>query len=149
MVAFGGGLGVLGYIGLGRESSGGVAVPANAYLRSLSEGVSGEFDRYTPFAIIGALAPPDDRAGVMRIAGDVTGPVNPRTHGHVFRNAFGDPVSTPSAGSFLHTWKTPTNAQAVWDDRYAVPPYTWEIFRDVGSAQQYDGGQVSGLEFTL
>lgn len=149
MATGGGGLGVLGYIGLGRESSGGVAVPPQAYVQALSEGVSGEFDRYTPFAIIGALAPPDDRAGVMRVAGDITAPVNARTHGHIFRNTFGDPVSTPSGGQFLHSWKTPTNLQAIWDDRYACPPYTWEIFRDVGSAQQYDGANVGGLEFTI
>jgi hypothetical protein len=150
MATGGGGLGVLGYIGLGKESSGGVAVPAQHFIRALSEGVSGEFDRYSPMAIIGALAPPDDRAGVMRVAGDITAPVNPLTAGHVFTNAFGaDTTASLGAGLYSHLWKTPTNQQATWDDRYAIQPYTWEIFRDVGSAQQYDGCQVGGMEFVI
>lgn len=150
MAIGGGGLGVLGYVGVGKESSGGVAVPAQHFIKGMSEGVSGDFDRYSPFQIIGALAPPDDRAGVMRVAGDFTAAVNPLTHGHVFVNAFGQPsVGSATGGLWTHTWKTPTTAQAVWDDRYAVQPYTWEIYRDVGSAQQYDGTVVSGMEFTL
>lgn len=144
-----GGLGVLGYVGLGKESSGGVAVSPQVYIQGLSEGISGDFDRYDLYNITGRLAPPDDRAGIMRIAGDFTAPVDPWSHGHVFNNAFGQEQTVSSLGSskWLHTWKSPTASQ--FDVKYALPPYTWEVFRDVGSAQQYDGGQVSGLEFSL
>lgn len=145
-----GGLGVLGYIGVAPESSGGVAVNPSFYLQALQEGISGEFDRYTLFNIAGQLAPVDDRAGLQRVEGDVTLPLHPLLGGHLFKSMFGSgAVSTTgvSGGLFRHRWLTPTQSQ--WDNRFALPPYTFEIFRDVGSAQQYAGVQTNELELTI
>jgi hypothetical protein len=143
-----GGLGILGYIGLAPESSGGVAVSPTVFIQALSEGVEGSFDRYELYNIIGRLAPADDRAGVMRVEGDIVAPFNPIWGGHIAKNAFGaGSVSTLGAGLFRHSWKSP--AASFWDSRYALPPYTYEIFRDVGSAQQYDGCQTNELELSL
>jgi hypothetical protein len=149
MVAFGGGLGVLGYVGLGPETSGGVAVSPAVFIEALSEGVSGSYDRYALFNIIGRLAEADDRAGVMRVAGDIDAPFHPKAGGHLLKNAFGQAFSTASISATItrHVWRTPTDS--FWDRRYALPPYTVEIFRDVGSAQQYDGCQTNQLEFSL
>lgn len=144
-----GGLGGLGYLGLGKETSGGVAVSPQVYFQGLSESVKAEFDRYDLHNITGRLAPPDDRAGVLRVTGDVVAHVDPVAHGHVFVNAFGAASTVTSLGASLwrHKWISPTASQ--WDTRYAIQPYTYEIFRDVGSAQQYDGCNVSQIEFTL
>jgi hypothetical protein len=146
-----GGLGILGYFGLAPESSGGVAVAQpTAYFQITEESISGEFDRYELFNIIGQLAPIDDRAGVMRVEGDITLPFHPLLGGHIAKCVFGSAtVSTTgaAAGMYRHSWKTPTVSQ--WDNRFALPPYTFEVFRDVGSAQQYSGVQGNELEFTL
>lgn len=143
-----GGLGVLGYIGFAPESSGGVAVAPTVFLQEQSEGIAGTYDRYALYNIIGRLAPPDDRAGIMRVAGDVTGPLNPLWGGHTLKNAMGSgSVASSAGGLWKHTWKTPT--VSYWDPRFALPPYTYEIFRDVGSAQQYDGCQTDELELSI
>lgn len=145
-----GGLGVLGYFGLAPESSGGVAVAPAFYYQILEEGLSGKFDRYELFNVIGQLAPVDDRAGLMRVEGDVTMPVHPLLAGHIFKAMFGSgAVSTTGAptGMFRHRWLTPTQSQ--WDSRFALPPYTFEIFRDVGSAQQFAGVQGNELELSI
>ena len=146
-----GGLGILGYIGLAPEASGGVAIgQPTAYFQATEESLSAEFDRYELFNIVGQLAPIDDRAGVLRIEGDVVMPLHPLLGGHLLKAMFGSgTVSTTGAptGMFTHRWLTPTQSQ--WDSRFALPPYTFEIFRDVGSAQQYAGVQANELEFTL
>lgn len=145
-----GGLGVLGYVGFGPESSGGTAVVPAAYCRALSEGLAADLDRYELFNIVAALSEPDDRAGVLRIAGDVTAPFHPLVHGHWLKGMFGSAsVATTGApaGFWKHTFKTPTASQ--WDNRFALQPYTFEIFRDVGSAQQYAGCNFNTMELTL
>jgi hypothetical protein len=94
------------------------------------------------------LAPADDRAGVMRVAGDIAAPFHPMHGGHIAKNCFGSgTVTTVVAGIWRHSWKSPS--QSYWDNRFALPPYTYEIFRDVGSAQQYDGCQTNELELSL
>lgn len=145
-----GGLGVLGYVGYGPESSGGVAVVPAAYIQAGQEGVSAEFDRYDLFNIASRLSEPDDRAGVLRVAGDVTAPFHPLVAGHWCKGAFGSAtVSTTgvATGFYKHTWKTPILSQ--WDNRFALPPYTFEIFRDVGSAQQYAGCNINRFELSM
>jgi hypothetical protein len=145
-----GGFGVLGYVGYGPETSGGVAVVPAAYCQALSETLSANFDRYDLFNIIGRLAEPDDRAGVQRIAGDVVAPFHPIVHGHWLKGMFGSAsVATAGApaGFYKHTWKSPT--QSVWDNRFAAQPYTFEIFRDVGSAQAYAGVNFNSMEMSI
>lgn len=145
-----GGLGLSGYVGFGRESSGGVAVAPTHFIEALSEGLSGEYDRYEIFNIAGRLAEPDDAAGVLRVAGGLVVPWNNIVGGHLLKNCIGSAsVSTTGVGGGLwrHSFKSPIASQ--WDDRFALVPYTYEVHRDVGSAQQYSGCNINQLELSI
>lgn len=143
-----GGLGVLGYVGLAPESSGGVAVAATAFMPALSEDLSLEIERYELKNIHNALSMPDDQAGLRRVEGAVSGVFDPVVGGHLLKGSIGSAtVASLGGGLWRHSFKQTSLSQ--WDGRFALQPYTFEIFRDVGSAQQYGGCQIDELTLSL
>ncbi len=143
-----GGLGMLGYVALARESSGGVAVSPTHYIEALSEGLKLDLDRYELMNIAGQITEPDDEAGVRRIGGDIVAPFDPLVGGMFLRGAIGSATVTSLGGGYwLHSFKPPV--QSEWDSRYALQPLTFEVFRDVGSAQAYAGCNINRLELSI
>lgn len=140
-----GGLGMLGFIGLAKESSGDVPVAAEAYIEALSESIVLEFERIETTNLAGTITEPDDYLGAARVSGDIVMAADPITLGHFLRCAIGDPVTTQvvTGDLYSHSFK-PTNVSH-WDGRFAQQPLTVEVFRDVGSAQQYTGVNVNNL----
>jgi hypothetical protein len=138
--------GMLGHVGLARESTWGTPVAITDYVEALSETLAATYDRFETRNIVGRLSEPDDSAGVLRIEGDLVIPGHPVAIGHLLNGAFGQgsrTVTTVLSG-FLWTtewWPTPADAGA----NNPLPPYTLEIFRDVTSAHRYAGVQVSKL----
>jgi Phage tail tube protein len=89
--------------------------------------------------------------GSRTISGDVSFDVYPNMVGHLLRSAFGAPVTTqPDAvGSptvYEHIF-TPT--QTNFSNTCALPPYTFEVNRDLEQAFQYAGGVVNDLTFSF
>lgn len=143
-----GGLGMLGYIGFGRENSGGIAVAPTHYFQALSESLSFEFDRYELSNMAGQITEPDDRYGVGRVEGDIEAVFDPQIHGHILKAALGSgSVASLGGGFFRHDFTPPQQSQ--WDNRFALQPMTFDIFRDVGSTQAYFGVNVNRIELSI
>ena len=142
------GLGVLGFIGYGKESSGGVPVAATDYVEAFSESFQLTFDRYVKSNIRGSIVAPDDISGIKRIAGDVTITGDPVQLGHWLNGACGVQSNTEvlSGVLFQHEF---TLAETDWDDTFALQPYTFEINRDISSSQQYSGSNIGALRFSI
>lgn len=142
-----GGLGMLGFIGLARESSGGVPVAASAYLEALSESMTVEYERIETVNLAGRISEPDDYLGGGTVAGDVVMAADPVTVGYFLAAGMAEPTSTvvTSGSLYQHVFNPPADSQ--WDGRFAQRPLSLEVHRDVGSSQQYAGCNVNNLVF--
>jgi len=114
----------------------------------LSEGLTAVPDRFQVQSIIGNLYEPDDVAGVLRIGGDLTAAAHPVSIGHFLNGAFGNNSGSVVLSGFL--FKNEFTARTSdTSSLHPLPAYTMEVFRDVGSSQQYDGAQVSQLALSV
>lgn len=141
------GYGFGGHIGLGKESAWGTAIAATDYIEALSESLNVNFDRFDTKNIVGMFGEPDDEQGIKRIAGDVVAAGHPDALLAWLVAATGIQSNSEVLSGFLHTHNL-TMATADNGANNPVPPLSLEIFRDVGSAQQYDGIQVSQLQLS-
>ena len=141
----GAGLGMMGHVGFAKESSGGVAVAAATYVEALSEGFTRTQEYLDVTNIGGRLSRPDTYRGATMITGAVSMAVDPVTIGAFLQACFGPATRTVvlSGSLWTHAFKPPTDSS--WDSRFAAQPYTFEIFRDVGSSQQYAGCNLNQL----
>lgn len=142
------GYGMAGHLGLAKESTWGTSVAATDYVEILSESVSREIDRFDVANIVGRLAEPDDQAGVHRFSGDVTFAAHPEPLGYFLLGVMGVQSNTVVSSGTLHKHEfTMRNS----DQSSASPeqPFTFEISRDVNSAQQLTGVNISTLEFNV
>ena len=141
------GHGQKGHIGFAKETTWGTAVAATDFVEALSEGVAVAFDRFETRNIISGFYEPDDAQGVKRIAGDVTFFGHPSSLLPWLHAATGIQSNSEVLSGFLHTHKLTMNTADEGADN-PMPPLTLEIFRDVTSAQQYDGVQVNQLQLS-
>lgn len=142
------GYGMLGHVGIGKETTWGTAVTATDYFESLNEGITAVPDRFETRNIVGGMYEPDDEAGVLRIAGDVTLPGHPVPLGHLLYGALGNNSGSVVVSGFLFENKFNVKASDT-SSLHPLPSYTFEVFRDVGSAQQYDGVQFAALTMAV
>lgn len=139
------GYGFAGHIGLGKESAWGTAVAATDYIEAMSESLSESRDRYDVKNIVGRYAEPDDMAGLRRIGGDVTFAAHPEVAPLAFLGTMGIHSQTIVLSDFLYTHEF-TMATAEDGANNPLPPFTFEMFRDVTSSQRYEGVQFSRLQ---
>lgn len=144
----GAGYGFAGHIGFAKEASGGTPVAATDYIEALSEGLSLAPDRFETKNIIGRFSEAQDESGVNRIAGPIVFPAMPNELGFFLLGATGIQSNTVVLSGFLHTHEF-TMRTADWDSVFASNPFTFEIFRDVTSSQQYAGCNISRLEMSM
>jgi hypothetical protein len=139
--------GVLAHIGLGKETTYGTAVAATDYIRFASEGLSEEIEQVVSDNIIGVVDEGTSVEGAHTISGDISFEVYPNNIGHLLRAALGAPVTTSvGTGVYQHVF-TPT--QSNFSNVCALPPYTFEVNRDLAQAFQYSGGVVDSLTFSF
>lgn len=139
------GAGFAGYIGWARESSGGTPVAATDFVEAFSESLTLAMDRFETANIVGgAFYEADDMAGIRRITGDIVFAAHPEELGHFLLGATGIQSNTEVLSGFLHTHEF-TMRNTDFDQAFAQDPFTFEIFRDVTSAHQYYGGNMSGI----
>ena len=141
------GAGFGGYIGFAKESSGGTPVAATDFIEAFSESLTMNMDRFETANIVGgAFYEADDMAGIRRISGDIVFAAHPEELGFFLRGATGIQSNTEVLSGFLHTHEFTMRATD-FDESFAQDPYTFEIFRDVTSAHQYAGANMSGISF--
>ena len=137
-----------GFIGIGKEAIWGTPVAASDYIEAMSENLTLIIDRFDVKNIVGRLAEPDDMAGAQRYPVDIVFPVHAIGIGHFLRSVFGQTSGSVVLSGFL--WQTDFNfATADFVAACAVPPYTFEVFRDVTSSHRYGGAVVNALKLSM
>lgn len=142
------GYGIASFIGLGRETTWGTAVAASRYFQALNESLAESRDRFELINMAGRYAEPDDMAGLRRIAGDVSFAGYPQILGDALYGTCGVWSQTTVLSGFLHSHVF-TMAETEAGSLNSLPGYTFEVFRDVTSSQQYSGMQFSQLQLGL
>lgn len=142
------GFGFAGHIGYARESSGGTPVAATNYVEAMSENLTATLDRFEIKNIVGRYAEPDDEAGVRRVAGQIAFAAHPVDIGFFLLGGMGINSQSVVASGFLWT-NNFTMRTSDFDATYPQQPFTFEIFRDVTSSQQYAGCNISKLELSV
>jgi hypothetical protein len=144
--------GMLGYIGVGSETTWGTAVAPQAYVEAMNESITTTIDRFETRNIITGLYEPDDADGVRHHEGDIVMGFHPVTMGYFMKAAFGINSSTV------------VSAAALWANRFypvttlanslhPLPSYSIEVLRPCqgmtspSSAFRYSGAQVSKLSW--
>ena len=144
------GQGAAGHIGLAKETTWGTAVAATDYFEAMSEDLNLAIDRFDFRNITGDNFDPDDAAGIRRIEGSMSFAANPETIGHFLNGALGISSVTSIANELAKTEFTQRTVAAGDISSVApLPTYTFEIFRDVTSAQQYAGNLINTLELSI
>lgn len=142
------GYGLLGHVGIAKETTWGTAVTAADYLEAMSEGLTAVPDRFDTRNIVSGMFEPDDEAGVLRIAGDISFAGHPIPLGYFLNGVLGNNSGSVVLSGFLFTNRFTVRTSDT-NSLHPLPAYTFEIFRDIGSAQQYDGGQISALTLAI
>lgn len=141
------GAGFGGYIGFAKESSGGTPVAATDFIEAFSESLSMNMDRFETANIVGGqYYEADDMAGVRRVSGDIVFAAHPEDMGLLLWAATGVQSNTEVLSGYLHTHEF-TMRTSDFDESFAQDPLTFEIFRDVTSANQYSGACIGGITF--
>ena len=139
--------GFAGHIGLAKETVWGTAVAATDFLEAYSENLTLAIDRFDVKNIIGGrMYMADDMSGILRAEGDIVFPGHPIPLGFFLRSVLGTMSGSTVLSGFLYQ-NDFTFALTDFSTDSPIPPYTFEIFRDVTSAFQYTGGAVS--RFTM
>lgn len=141
------GHGMAGHVGLGKQSAWGTPAAATDYLTVMSENLTSTFDRFEKENIYGGLYEPNDVAGVERVGGDITFSGHPETMGLFLNAALG--LTTVTS---IHSALAEASFKPRTTDISSVHPndlYSFEISRNVGSAQQYSDCSVTGLTMEL
>lgn len=145
-------VGMLGHIGIGKETTWGTGVAVTDYIEALSENITTTIERFETKNIIAGLYEPDDSAGIRRHEGDITFAVGPRNVGHILRGAFGvSSVAVVLSGVLFTSQFTPINAYV--GSLVPLDSYTIEVYRpgatNTATSFRYVGCQVSKLSFNL
>jgi hypothetical protein len=142
------GFSTAGFIGFAKESSGGTAVAASRYIEALSENMQLDISRFDFKNIHGAFYEPDDMAGIQQVKGSLVFAAHPVEFGYFLAGAMGVQTSSVVASGAL--WTTQHTMRTTdWDASFAQQPFSFEIFRDVGSSQQYTGCCISQLQMEV
>ncbi len=140
-------IGALAHVGIGKETTFGTPVAASDYIRFASEGLNEEIEQVASEILNGVVDEAPSYEGLHNVSGDLSFDVYPGIVGHLLRSALGAPVSTlVTTGVYSHVF-TPT--QQNFSNVCALPPYTFEVNRDLGQAFQYAGSVVDELTFNF
>jgi hypothetical protein len=144
-------IGSLAHVGLGKETTWGTAAAVNDYIRFASEGLNEEIEQVISEVLNGIVDEGASFEGLHNISGDLSFDIYPNVLGHMLRSAFGAPVTTQpdAAGSptvYEHIF---TPVQSNFSNVCALPPYTYEVHRDLEQAFQYAGAVINDLTFSF
>lgn len=140
--------GHLGYVGIAKEVTWGVAVPATDYFEVMSESLSETIDRFPTRNVISGFSEPDDVAGAQRAAGDISMFGHPVSMGHLLKGVLNTVSGSAVLSGFLHKSRF-ISTKSEFADGVPSQPYTIEVHRDVTSAFQYAGAVLNQLQMSL
>lgn len=137
--------GSLAHVGLAKETTYGTPVAATDYVKFASESLNETIEQVKSEILNGVVDDAPTYEGMHTVAGDLAFDVYPNVVGNLLRSALGAPATTMVvAGVYSHVF---TPVQSNFSNVCALPPYTFEINRDLGQAFQYTGAVVNDLTF--
>lgn len=145
------GYGFAGHIGYAKEAGwgSGTTVASGDYIEALSEDLHLEIERFGYKAIIGSLSEPDDDTGLFRVTGGIQFAANPMWLLPFMKSCLHSVVTTSLTGPlYQHAFQT-TSGGADFSTEVPNQPYSFEVFRDVGTSMRYTGCIANNLQFTF
>jgi hypothetical protein len=140
------GYGIAGHFGIAKETTWGTPVVATHYAPIMTENFSPQLDRFDLANVVGRFSEPDDMAGLFRLQGSISMAAEPTMIGHLLRAALGvASMATTSSPTMIHTF---TLGNSDFSTTAPYPPYTIELYRDVGSSQRMEGCELTNLEMS-
>lgn len=129
--------GTAGHLGVSAQQSFGTATTSYEWIGFVSEGLATNIEVISEETIQARFDESPIRQGVETSDGDIVLEVHPTLIGHFLRGCFASEVTstsgTMSGTSYQHTFIPPVNTD--WDEDFsALPPYSLEIYRGIGSA---------------
>ncbi len=140
--------GILGHIGLGKETTWGSFTAATDYVEAMSETLQLTKNRFDVVNIQGGMYEPDDMVGLDIVGGDIAFSGHPEALGFFFNSMFGVQSATEILSGFLFANEF-TMSQDDAANANANPAYTFEVSRNISSASQYVGCIVSAMELNI
>ena len=133
------GYGIGGYVSLSKQSSGGTATTNRVYIPFKSESLTENIEQLQSENIRAIYDNPDTLTGIKNATGDIVFEPHPIYIGHFLRGVCGQSSTTFSGSKAIHEF---IPSQGDFDATLALPPYTVEIYKSVGSAYQYVDAQI-------
>jgi len=138
--------GIGGYVALSKQSSGGTATTNRVYIPFKSESVTENIEQLQSENLLGRYDNPDTLAGITNATGDIVFEPHPIYLGHFLRGVCGAVTTSFSSSKAIHEF---IPSQGDFDDTLALPPYTIEVYKSVGSAYQFVDAQIHTLSINL
>lgn len=140
--------GVLGFVGIGKETTFGTPVAATDYFEIMSENITLGIDRFPVRNAFAGFYEPDDYAGMRRVTGDLVMFGHPVSVGILLKAVMNTISGAAVLSGFLHQSRFIT-VKSEFADGVPSQPYTLEVHRDVTSSHRYDGAICNRLAFSL
>lgn len=140
------GYGMLSHFGMSAQNSFGTATDSFDYMPIISETLTTNIEELIEEGMRSRFDESPSHAGLISVTGDVVFEPHPIMIGHFLRGVTGQASSTLTHSAY--TWEF-IPKQSDFDSEHALPPFTLEVYRDVGSAYQFTDGIVSALTLEM
>lgn len=138
--------GMQSFLGISKQNSFGTATNSWDYIPIINESLTDNIEQLVQENMFSRFEEGPTQEGLLTVAGDIVFEPEPIMIGHILRGITGQASST-LVGS-VTTWEF-TPKQSDFDDNTALPPYTFQIYRDVGSAYQFTDGIFNALSIEI
>lgn len=143
------GYGQGGHLGVCFQQSFGTSfVSSMHYFPFISESLTEKIEEVTAESISARYEEPDSYKGMQSIEGDIVTEVHPQLVGHMLKAWCGQASQDGYGGSCYINRFLPVSAEFT-EEKAALPPLTFEMYRDTGSAYKYYDCMVNGLTFEI
>ena len=140
------GYGGFAHLGLKKETAWGTPVAVDTYVPFISESLVKDIEQIMDSEVRAYREEPPQYPGISQVKGDIVFAVRPATIGYFLRSVLGAPSSSGGSPNYTHVFLPATTAHT---DVCFLPPYTFEIHRDLASAFQYAGCVVDSLQLEM
>jgi hypothetical protein len=140
------GYGIGGYLSLSLQSSGGTATTNRVYVPFKSESLTENIEQLQSENLKGIYDNPNTLEGINNITGDIVFEPHPVYLGHFLKGVCGQSSTTFSTSAAIHEFLP---KQSDFGPSFALPPYTLELYKDVGDGFRYTDAQIHTLAINM
>ena len=136
-----------GHLGISAQQSYGTATNSWDYFPIISESLTTEIEQLVEEGMRARKDEPPTQEGLLTVAGDIVFEPHPILLGHLLRGVTGQASGT--LVDSVTTWEFLPKQTDFTPNLCALPPFTLQIFRDVGSAWQFTDTVVNALTLEI